>query len=143
LEKLIVTDDDPAVLFNWEIASVNAFVAAANAFPQVAQPHWITTAPGAMTTHSIMSDIIAHLAQVGGGRTAGVVLLAPNTLSQFGNIRARLSHIEAHPFVQMCSAQFGQNQILAAVYQLADRKIIRAEPMGCIAPPPPNRQLFM
>ena len=130
------TLDDPAVLFAWEDDGVREFVQSANqGVVGIAQPAFISTAPGQMTAHSFKNDLIAKLAQVAGGRY-GNALLAPNTLDQFGRIMAVLARdVEHDPWMQAVAGMRANIiQPLAVVYRLADRVVSDAVPTGMVAP---------
>lgn len=136
LNKCKVTDNDPAVLFDWHFEVLELFVDGANQ-NVVLQPQafFITTAPGNMTVTSLVNDLITLLSRVSGGRN-GNNLLAPNTLSQYGNILLVLGQdIQMNAWVQQLFVQFIPiGSFLATVSQIVDRRIANATPSGLVAP---------
>jgi hypothetical protein len=74
------------------------------------------------------------LSRVSGGRN-GNNLLAPNTLSQYGNIVQVLRDIETNGWAQQ---QFAQSvpvgSFFATVSQIIDQRIANATPAGLVAP---------
>ena len=136
LKKCKVTENDPALLFDWHFEVLEQFVDGANQ-NVVAQPQafFITTAPGNMTVTSLLNDLMILLSRVSGGRI-GNNLLAPNTLSQYGNILLVLGRdIEMNAWVQQLFAQFiPVGSFLATVSQIIDRRIAHATPSGLVAP---------
>lgn len=135
LKKCKVTENDPALLFDWHFEVLEQFVDGANQ-SVVTQPQafFITTGPGNMTVTSLLNDLMILLSRVSGGRN-GNNLLAPNTLSQYGNIVQVLTHIEMNAWVQQMFAQFiPVGSFLATVSQIIDRRIANATPSGLVAP---------
>ena len=66
----------------------------------IAQPQPVfVTIPGAMTMTSIMHDVVAFVAQAGSGGRRADILVAPNTLQQYGNAPLRLVDVELDPLV--------------------------------------------
>ena len=137
LKKCLVTENDPAILFDWHFDVLEQFVAGANQnivpFPQA---FFITTAPGNMTVTSLLNDLMILLSRVSGGRN-GNNLLAPNTLSQAFNILLVLGRdIEMNGWVQQVFVQFiPVGSFLATVSQITDgRRIANATPSGLVAP---------
>jgi hypothetical protein len=96
LQTCLLTENDPAVIFQWNYPVLEQFVKGVNSCyePKEVQSYFITTLPGQMTVESLMDDIMATLAKVAGGRN-GHTVLAPNSLSQFGNISSVLGGIWA------------------------------------------------
>jgi hypothetical protein len=138
-----VGKNDPGLVLNWEDTTVSLFCVNANAAQPPAQlpPPWIRTPAGGMTFSSIKADIVAYLALVGGG-SYGNVLVAPNSLQEYGNVTTRLSHVEMDPFVQQCMVNIPAGWVLASTAQLTDKAIIRATPCARIAPPYLLRKVF-
>lgn len=137
LQKVIVDDDDPGILIDWNTDILEQFVAFANGGAGVpTQPPWITTAVGGMSMATLTSDIVAYAATLGGGRT-GRVLIAPNTLSQYGSVLVQFSIVLSHPFVQGCLNALPEAQPIATLSVINDRKIAAAVPLA-FAPPPPG-----
>jgi hypothetical protein len=136
LRKCKVTENDPALLFDWHFEVLEQFVDGANQ-NVVAQPQafFITTAPGSMTVTSLLNDLMILLSRVSGGRN-GNNLLAPNTLSQAFNILLVLGQdIQMNAWVQQIFAQFiPVGSFLATVSQIIDRRIANATPSGLVAP---------
>ena len=146
LSKAVVTDDDPALLFEWNEAAVDAFVVIANAGLAVgggqlpALPTWITSAAGAMSRSTFTNDVVAYCAAVGGGHV-GVVLIAPNDYRQYYLVCKMSNAVEGDGFVQCCMAQLAGGLFLARLYHLSDRSIVRAQPLNSV-PPPGFRMVF-
>jgi hypothetical protein len=133
LQRIIVDDDDPGVLIDWDTDALERFVVFANAGAGVpVLPPWITTAPGGMSIATLTSDIMAHAAAAGGGRT-GRVLIAPNTVVQSWNVLLQFGRIEMDPFVQGCLP--AARQPLATVSAICDRSIAAAVPAAILPPP--------
>jgi hypothetical protein len=132
LKQCKVTENDPALLFDWHFEVLEQFVDGANQNVVLPQAFFITTAPGNMTVTSLLNDLMILLSRVSGGRN-GNNLLAPNTLSQYGNILLVLGRdIEMNAWVQQMFAQF--IPFLATVSQIIDRRIANATPSGLAAP---------
>jgi hypothetical protein len=108
----------------------------------IPQAGFINTAPGQMTIRSFQNDIVTQLARVSGGRF-GDVLLAPNTLSQALIVASQLQVIEVDGWMQqMVGLLLPQNTMLATIYQITDRQIANAAPIGRAAPGLGFRQIF-
>jgi hypothetical protein len=136
LKKCKITENDPAVIFDWNFEVLQQFVDGANQNVVVLpQAFFITTAPGNMTVTSLLNDLMILLSRVSGGRN-GNNLLAPNTLSQYGNILLVLGQdIQMNSWVQQLFARFiPVGSFLATVSQIIDRRIANATPAGLIAP---------
>lgn len=141
LGKCKVTENDPAILFDWNFEVLQQFVDGANQNVVLPQAFFITTAPGNMTVTSLLNDIMLVLGRVSGGRN-GNNLLAPNTLGQALNIRSLLRDIETNAWFQQQFAQFiPVGSFLATVSQIVDRRIANATPSGLV-PPHGFRQVF-
>ena len=143
LKKCRVTENDPAILFDWHFDVLEQFVAGANQNIVLPQAFFISTAPGTMTVTSLLNDLMNLLSRVSGGRN-GNNLLAPNTLSQSLNIIRVLGEIEVNSWVQQQVAQFVPvGSFFATASQIVDRRIAKATPIGLT--PPQNqgiRQIF-
>ncbi|KAG1697441.1 hypothetical protein DVH05_016315 [Phytophthora capsici] len=127
LSHVNITEDDPAVILNWDIEALHNFVARAivrdGAPNPPARPGWLRTFPP--TTASLTDDIVTHLAQVAGGRF-GVVVLAPNNLNQYANICERIARLEVDPFMQVNFAAAPPDQRLARTgYLLDNRRVLQ------------------
>jgi hypothetical protein len=143
LKKCKVTENDPALLFDWHFEVLEQFVDGANQNVVLPQAFFITTAPGNMTVTSLLNDLMNLLSRVSGGRN-GNNLLAPNTLSQAFNILQVLRDIEINAWLQQ---QFAQSvpvgSFFATVSQIIDRRIANATPSGLVAPQNQGiRQIF-
>jgi len=142
---LVVTidEDNPGLLIAWNYAMLVLFVASANA-GVIAQPQpvFVSTIPGTMTVPSIMHDVVAYLAQAGSGGSHADILLAPNTLQQYGNVQIRLRDVELDPFVQAHLAGLPAGATLATTFQLTDRTIANAVPCAPVGPPAPHSMAF-
>ena len=101
-----VTENDPAILIDWNYNVLEQFVEAANkCIVKQDEAYFISTAPGKMTVTSLLEDMLNLLSTVSGGRNINS-LLAPNTLSQYGNIAVILTHIELNHWVQQLFVEF-------------------------------------
>ena len=100
LSRVIITDDDHAVLLSWNFSALTTFVEAVNEWSDNLQ-HWLSQIHGNVSVDSVIEDIVNHLAEVAGGRWE-YVLLAPNNLSEFANIIACLWDIQVNQFIQDC-----------------------------------------
>lgn len=136
------SENDPAVLIDWNLDALATFVQGANQDRNPIQAAFVTSAPGQMSVTSLQNDIIAFVARVAGVRY-GNCLLAPNSLSQFANVIAVLRDVEFNPWIQAnMNAHVADGQFLASVYQLTDRTIVNASPVGLPAPPAGLCQVF-
>ncbi|KAJ1417211.1 hypothetical protein B484DRAFT_328328, partial [Ochromonadaceae sp. CCMP2298] len=136
--------EDPALLLSWDDDTVALFVAGANLLGLIpAQPAWISTLPGAMTTTSLLNDIIDHLALVGGGKF-GNECIAPNTLDQYANVMTRLLHIKGDAFVQACMANENVpvGSVIATTARATDRTTVVFNPCKRLAAPAPQLKVF-
>ncbi len=106
-----------------------------------APPAWLATTAPNMTAFTLTNDIVAHLAPHAGGRCENV-MLAPNTLIQYGNVTGDIARIEVHPFIQHCMRRLPAGVFLAHTYVLTDRAVARAKPAQRAAPDAPHRQVF-
>ncbi len=93
-----------------------------------------------MSRATFTNDVVTYFAAVGGG-LVGVVLIAPNDFRLYHLVSRRLEVVEADGLFQGCMAQLGGVLGLARLYYLADKSIVRAQPMNC-APPPGSRMVF-
>jgi hypothetical protein len=84
---------------------------------------------------------VAHLTPHAGCRCENV-MLAPNTVIQYGNVRDALARIEVDLFIQHCMRQLPAGVFLAHTYVLTDRAVARANPAQRAAPDAPHRQVF-
>ncbi len=134
LKKCKVTENDPALVFDWHLEVLKQFADGANQ-NVVPQAYFITTSPGNMTVTSLLNDLMILLSKVSGGRN-GNTLLAPNTLSQAFNILLVLGQdIQMNAWVQQLFAKFiPVGSFLATVFHIGDRRIVNATPSGLVAP---------
>ena len=124
LQSVLVDEDDPGLLIDWNMCALGLFVNSANMMGAgQAQPPWITTAPGAMTCDSLADNIAAFLAATGGGRR-GKVLIAPNTLPQMCSVMKYVAEVEWNPFIQACLGAMIAYQPLAQLSTIADRRTV-------------------
>jgi len=136
LKTCKVTENDPAILFDWNLdvleVLVNGINHNAGGGPQA---FFISSPAGHMTQTSLLNDIMLNLANVSGGRH-GNNLLAPNTLNQALNILRLLSLIETNPwFQQHFHRHIPHGSYLCTVSQIIDRRIANATPCGLVALP--------
>ncbi|CAH0518987.1 unnamed protein product [Peronospora belbahrii] len=140
LNDITVTDHNPAILFGWDSEAVEQFVQAANAEAD-GHPQWFSEPRGSISPKTVMNDIITYLAQLGGGR-CDHVLLAPNSLIQYGHLQERLQYMQYDKFMQKCMTNVTPGRTLARTFALTVPSVERAVPTQCLPPPPPVRQLF-
>lgn len=140
LTGIPVNDHNPAILFGWDTEAVEQFVLAANAEVDD-HPPWFSEPRGNISSETFMSDTITYLAQLGGGR-CDHVLLAPNSLIQYGHLQERLQYMQYDKFMQKCMANVTPGKTLARTFALTVPSIERAVPTQCLPPPPPVRQIF-
>ncbi|RLN45039.1 hypothetical protein BBJ29_007012 [Phytophthora kernoviae] len=111
LAGIEVTDHNPAILFSWDNEALEEFVQAANSEAD-GHPLWFSQPRGSVSPSSITSDIIGYLAQLGGGR-CDHVLLAPNSLIQYGHLQERLQYMQYDEFMQKCMSSVTSGKTLA------------------------------
>lgn len=140
IDCCLISENDPGLRFCWDSPSLKAFVDTANDI-QHPLPPWISTAPGNMTDSSLKHDVIQHLAFLGGG-SFGDVLVAPNNLIQFANVRERLAQIEIDNFVQTVISELPNGSVLATTAVVYDKANVRGTPSARPPPPIPNRLVF-
>lgn len=143
LDKIKVTENDPAIFLNWNLENVQVFVNQVNGNANaIAQPYFISSPPGRMSQASLIRDIMDILSRVSGGMH-GNSLLAPNSMSQALNVINVLISTQENVWFQTHIATFPAGFFLGTVHQILDKKIATAEPVG-LAPSvnPRTRQLF-
>lgn len=134
-------ENDPALLISWEHDNLERFVAEANS-PRVNQhPPWLRAVP--LTMEEFQQDLIQFLCLVGGG-SYGNSMVAPNTLTEYANVRMRLGRdIELDPFMQECIQQLPVGAVLGSLGEITDFSVANVRPAN---PPPPialnTRPLF-
>jgi hypothetical protein len=143
LKKCKVTENDPAILFDWHFDILEQFVEGVNQTIVLPQAFFITTSPRNMTVTSFLNDLMNLLSRVSGGGN-GNNLLAPNTLSQYGNILQVLRDVEVNGWMQQQFTQFiPVGSFLATVSHMIDRRIANATPIGLVNPQNQGvRQIF-
>ncbi|ETO72049.1 hypothetical protein F441_11565 [Phytophthora nicotianae CJ01A1] len=142
LSSVSVSDDEPALALHWEQNALSQFVDAANSVDDsVDMPDWLTQPRGSITADSIVEDMMAFLATKAGGRF-GRVLLAPNSVVQFGQLCGMFAYIENDAFVRAAAAGMSDGATLAKVFCLTKGSASAAVPMEF--PPRENqsRRLF-
>ncbi|KAI9915782.1 hypothetical protein PsorP6_007919 [Peronosclerospora sorghi] len=140
LTNMTVSDHNPAILLGWDSEALEEFVQAANAEVD-GHPPWFSEPRGNISPQSVMNDIVTYLAQLGGGR-CDHVLLAPNTLIQYGHLQERLQYMQYDEFMQKCMANVTPGRTLAQTFALTAPTIESAVPTQCLPPPSPVRQIF-
>ncbi|TDH68149.1 uncharacterized protein CCR75_009581 [Bremia lactucae] len=140
LSSITVTEHNPAIFFYWNNEALEKFVDAANA-ESSGHPQWFSQPQGSVTPMSVMNDIITNLAQLSGGR-CDHVLLAPNSLIQYGHVQERLQYMQYDDFMQKCMTNVAPGNALARTFALTSPSIERVVPIQCLPPPPRVRQLF-
>ncbi len=138
MQSISSSESDPGLAINWNDNAVDAFVVIA-AGPRVnVVPGWL--ALPALTPSSCKDNMIAFVALVAGG-SFGNVILAPNTLLQYGNVRDRIRDIELDPFIQECMSLMPANSVLATMALITDRTLVNATPAARVIVAP-NRLVF-
>lgn len=143
LSKVAVSEDGPAVILSWRQAALERFAAAANALDaSVPAPAWLSSA-GSVSPESLVDDVMKCLAAEAGGAW-GRVLLAPNSVVEFGKICALFGRLESDAFVRAAGAQagLGGGETLATVYCLTSGSAAGAEPMSFPADQSHSRVVF-
>ncbi|KAL7680786.1 hypothetical protein Plhal304r1_c062g0149101 [Plasmopara halstedii] len=140
LSGISVTDHNPAILFCWDHEALEEFANAANA-QTIEHPQWFSQTRGSVTPMTVMNDVICYLAQLSGGR-CDHVLLAPNSLIQYGHLQERLQYMQYDDFMQKCMVNVAPGKTLARTFALKMPSIMCAVPTQCLPPPPPARQIF-
>ncbi|CAE7586009.1 unnamed protein product [Symbiodinium necroappetens] len=113
-------EDDPAVALDWDTANLQAMVDAINAAAVgvVPPPPWVAGAYP-ITPTQLQQAILARVqALAGGGGVVGRFVLAPNTMQQYGNIKAQLGYLGLDPLFTAHPAHVP----IARAYVLADRR---------------------
>lgn len=140
LKKCKVTENDPALLFDWNYNELEKFVAIANE-NQSNTPYFISSAPGKMTVNSLVEDMMNLMSTVSGGRN-GNNLLAPNNLSQLSNIVMRLKDIEMNSWVQQLFDQdIPVGSVFATIFYISNKRTMHAIEISFRAPRE-SRQVF-
>ncbi|KAL3670475.1 hypothetical protein V7S43_004794 [Phytophthora oleae] len=144
LSSASVSDDEPGLALHWDQNALSQFVDAANAVDAgVPMPDWLSQPRGSITPDSIVEDMMAFLATKAGGRF-GRVLLAPNSVVQFGQLCGMFAYIENDAFVRAAAEAAGINDgtSLAKVFCVTKGSASAAVPMEF--PPRENqsRRLF-
>ncbi|KAE8909171.1 hypothetical protein PF005_g9112 [Phytophthora fragariae] len=144
LSSASVSDDEPALALHWDQNALSQFADAANAVDAgVAMPEWLSQPRGSITPDSVVDDVMAFLATKAGGRF-GRVLLAPNSVVQFGQLCGMFAYIENDAFVRAAAdaAGLGDGTTLAKVFCVTKGSAAAAVPMEF--PPGENqsRRLF-
>lgn len=144
LGTIPVSDHNPAVLFAWDDAAVDEFIKAANSLAADAEdelPLWFSQPPGNVSPASLANDMVSYLAQLGGGR-CDRVLLAPNSLIQYGHLQERLQYMQYDPALQRCMAHVTPGRALARTFVLTGRDTAFAVRTRLLPPASPARPLF-
>ncbi|CAE7946174.1 unnamed protein product [Symbiodinium sp. KB8] len=113
-------EDEPAVALDWDTANLQAMVDAINAAAVgvVPPPPWVAGAYP-ITPTQLQQAILARVqALAGGGGVVGRFVLAPNTMQQYGNIKAQLGYLGLDPLFTAHPAHVP----IARAYVLADRR---------------------
>ncbi|KAF0684340.1 Aste57867_23653 [Aphanomyces stellatus] len=146
LASVVIDEDDPAVLFKWNMVAMPLFLDAVNllvagADGNTAFPLWMQTFPPAVTFTSLTDDMFLYLATNPVNALAPVIL-APNTLAAYTSIIGRMTRVEYHPFVQEAMAAVPPGMTLATTYFITDRTIVNFTPTGLSPSQPPFLQVF-
>ncbi|RLN76812.1 hypothetical protein BBJ28_00007657 [Nothophytophthora sp. Chile5] len=144
LASAAVSEDEPGIALQWDLGALAQFVDAANAVDEgVAMPDWLTQPRGSISAESVVDDMVAFLATKAGGRYARV-LLAPNSVMQFGQLCGMFAYIENDAFVRAAADAAGipAGTTLAKAFCLTQCSAVTAVPMEF--PPGENqsRRLF-
>ncbi|CAH0517634.1 unnamed protein product [Peronospora belbahrii] len=139
-----VSDDEPVLLLHWDHDALLQFVDAANDIDtSVTMPTWLSQPQGSITPDSIVDDMMTLLVTKASGRF-GRVLLAPNSVVQFGQLCGMFAYIENNTFMRAAADAAGINDgiTLAKVFCVSTSNVSAAVPMEF--PPSENqsRRLF-
>ncbi|KAE9010465.1 hypothetical protein PR003_g3072 [Phytophthora rubi] len=131
LSSVRIDEDNPAFLFDWQVDNVIAFVAAANNLNAAQAPPWLRTLPPNITAGSFVDDVMITLQPLAGDR-CGHLMLAPNTLQQYGRIVSELLALQNDEFLQNAAQVAlpvvnGNEPRLAITHHLADTRVHRAQ----------------
>lgn len=142
-----VSDDEPALALHWDQNALSQFADAANANAVdagVAMPEWLSQPRGSITPDSVVDDMMAFLATKAGGRF-GRVLLAPNSVVQFGQLCGMFAYIENDAFVRAAAdgASLGDGTTLAKVFCVTKGSAAAAVPMEFPAREPEPAPVLM
>ncbi len=112
------TENDPVVVFNWTADIMQSCVTWANN-NQMALPAWFhATYP--LNEKVIRVQILNYAAQVTNGKIHQDAIIAPNSLTEFGAIQAKLMALCFDPFI---IALCGNNRCpLATIFVVPDGK---------------------
>ncbi|OQR89147.1 hypothetical protein THRCLA_22735 [Thraustotheca clavata] len=99
LSTIKINIDNPNYFFSWNMKNLRVFLVAANTQQPKDCLAWLHTLLPSITSESLINDIVGAIGQVAGG-SCGLVLLAPNNLSEFVGISYRLREIELSSFMQ-------------------------------------------
>lgn len=135
-----VSEDDPALLIDWDDNFVSSFLTQLHQVEQrnMQVPLFLQNVHN---QKQLKDALMAQLATVSGGRF-GNSLLAPNTLVQALHVVNKLAQIEMLQVIQeIASLAYGPDDALGTIYVLPDRKIqTSAVPVGRTSLTP--RKLF-
>uniref|UniRef100_A0AAV1TMD2 Polyketide synthase n=1 Tax=Peronospora matthiolae TaxID=2874970 RepID=A0AAV1TMD2_9STRA len=144
LSAASVSDDEPGLAFQWDENALVQFVAAANQVDtSVAMSSWLSQPRGSVTSDSIVEDMMAFLATKAGGRF-GRVLLAPNSVVQFGQLCGMFAYIENDVFMRAAADAAGMSAgtPLAKIFCVTTCAVSTAVPMEFPSRENPSRRLF-
>lgn len=96
LERVKLSQDDPAIFLGWNQHALQAFAVAAAALPPP-HPVWVQVP---ISCNQLQSDIVAKAGAVAGG-THHNFCFAPNDLVQMNNVMKQLNLIESEQWVQV------------------------------------------
>jgi hypothetical protein len=133
-------DPDPMVVFAWNTENINMAVAAFNAAnpPNAALPHWFGIQNGSfpLNPNQLQGGILSRLL-ADSGTTGNIIsnfAIAPNTLSQYSNIKVHCGFLALDPFW----APLNPTHLpLANMYSVLDRKQATTATPDPVPPPPP------
>ncbi|TYZ67762.1 hypothetical protein PybrP1_012701 [[Pythium] brassicae (nom. inval.)] len=132
LSSIVIDEDDPGFLIDWDMDHVAAFVAAANAMAPGNTPDWLRTRPPHVTLNTFADDVVHKLSTVAGGRCANV-LLAPNSVAQCVRIASILRDIQHDDFMQAVAQEVlpqinNTAPYLARTYNITTGRTVNAVP---------------
>eukprot|EP00760_Papus_ankaliazontas_P034914 PhM_4_TR7549/c0_g1_i3/m.76763 len=143
------SDDDPAILFVWHHDRLEAAAAyvTANGGGAPARPAWIhMPAAGAYTAAMLATDIVDHVRVIRTGErpTMGTVLIAPNTLVEYSEVKDNIRDLCFDPYLVQMAAAVPTTIPLAQVGVIHDsaRGGVRGEPANIAAVPQGACQAF-
>ena len=131
-----ISEDDPAVVFDWDHANLHATTVTINAAGAAAggiPPPWVGAAYP-ITELQLQHAILARVqAAAGAGGVIGNSIIAPNSTQQYANVKVQLNNLGLDPFFA------GATVPIAKIYVIMDgKKAVTGVADPVAAPPAPG-----